>query len=130
MSNVNTPDVLAHSMAESLMRENKALRAEVASLKEREQALRDSKRQTETDASDCINTLTQQLAAANGRVERMLTAADEYINSYLFEASNRAAMNDRKGADEARMRASVAKDMLAEIKHYAALSNLNEDSAG
>lgn len=34
MSNANTPETLAHSMAQSLLRENESLRAEVASLKE------------------------------------------------------------------------------------------------
>lgn len=51
--------------------ENKRLRAEATSHKEREQALRDSKRQTETNASDRINTLTQQLSAARDQIAEL-----------------------------------------------------------
>ena len=56
-------DLLEASVAtiDRLRAENAAQALLIASLKEREQTLRDSKRQTETDASDRINTLTQQL---------------------------------------------------------------------
>lgn len=94
MSNVNTPDVLAHSMAESLMRENKALRAEVADLKEHnEHLLRETVKmaadvaaiQREHDVQKTRlyaekRTLTQQLAAANGRVEMLSDAIQQTLD--------------------------------------------------
>lgn len=76
MSNVNTPDVLAHSMAESLMRDNQALRAEVASLKE-ELARQKACNQ---DMVVTVHSLTQQLAAANGMVERMRDAIQQTLD--------------------------------------------------
>jgi predicted RNase H-like nuclease (RuvC/YqgF family) len=132
MSNVNTPDVLAHSMAESLMRENKALRAEVASLKEENARLKAMPLASDSvraaiygEAIDRLNAqiagnvseifdLTQQLAAANGRVE-------------MLEDSLRLILPLAKGY--------VAHNNVGSNRKYieiaeATLSNLNEDSAG
>jgi predicted nucleic acid-binding Zn-ribbon protein len=89
------------------------LRAEVASLKEE----RDKMAVELLDKSLALEQVTQQLAAANGRVERQA----QVIAEALHELDSSVV-----DWDSPVMRAS----QLLQAEVDAALSNLNEDSAG
>lgn len=81
-----------------LRAENAAQALLIASLKERELALKDSKRQFETDASDRIDTLTQQLSDTqrqNAELKESIAQKNSDISSWV----ERDFANQRKIAD-------------------------------
>jgi cell division septum initiation protein DivIVA len=105
MSNVNTPEAMAHSMSESLLRENKALRDEVERLKAE---LKDMGDQYAKDG--------MQLAALREYAERLreaLETAQEHVAfsvGYVHEslAGYKPKVHEQADKDMAEVAAALA----------------------
>jgi hypothetical protein len=118
VSNANTPEMMAQAMAESLLRENKALRAEVASLKEQHNSLLNVCRQN----MQLVSELQEQNAPACGtgagatsRMEHMRSATQMFLDAITYDKDGYISGTDSWKLDRAEKfaRSAVAEPLTA-----------------